>query len=284
MRYGISLSAAGPGGDARTMADLAVLAEESGWDGVFLEDYIVYQGQSGVPTYDPWIVLAAMAMVTRTVRLGTLVTPVPRRRPWKLAMEATTLDHLSGGRVILGVGAGDAAEPSFAAVHEAPSQRDLGARLEEGIEVLTRLWDGSPLTFHGVHYRIDALQLSPRPVQRPRIPIWVGGDWLVPAVRHRLVRGDGACVYSGRPGTPESGPLSADEVRQLRHWVEENREEGLAGYDVCVGGVPRGPDTAREREYLTSLADAGATWWQEWPGPGEVADTRSAIAAGPLRV
>lgn len=284
MRHGMSLAAAGPAGDPRTMAGLAVLAEQSGWDAVFLEDYIVYQGRSGVPTYDPWVVLAAMAMVTTTIRLGTLVTPVTRRRPWKLAMEATTLDHVSGGRVILGVGAGEAADPSFAAVHEAPSQRDLAGVLDEGLEVLSRLFDGSPLTFHGAHFQIDRLLLSPRPVQRPRIPIWVGGDWLLPGVRRRLVRWDGACVYSGRPGTPESRPLDASQVRELRARVEESREGGLAGYDICVGGRPRDPDTARERDYLSSLAEAGATWWQEWPGPGELADTRRAIAAGPLRV
>jgi len=121
VRYFINIGAAGPGRDPRTMAALAALAEASGWDGVLLEDYLVYQNQVGTPTYDPWVTLAAMAVATTRILLGTLVTPLPRRRPWKLASEAVTLDHLSGGRVILGVGAGDAHDPSFAAAGEPSS-------------------------------------------------------------------------------------------------------------------------------------------------------------------
>lgn len=108
MRYGLNLPAAGPGGDARTLAELAAAAEAAGWDGVLLEDYLVYQNQREMPTYDPWVALAAMALSTRRIRLGTEVTPVARRRPWKLARETVTLDHLSGGRLQLCVGLGAA--------------------------------------------------------------------------------------------------------------------------------------------------------------------------------
>lgn len=283
MRQAISISAAGPGGDPRTMAELAALAEASGWDAVFLEDYVVYPGPPRIHAYDPWVVLAAMAMATTRIRLGTLVTPVTRRRPWKLAMEATTLDHLSGGRVILGVGAGDPTEASFAAAGESFSRREAAARLDEAVQLIARLWEGSPVTFHGTHFQTEGLQLSARPVQRPRIPIWVGGDWLLPGVRRRLPRWDGSCAYHGRPGTPETRPLDAEEVRALLAWVA--RERGTAeGYDVCVGGRPRDSDLVREREYLVSLAEAGATWWQEWPGPGDPDRIRRAVAAGPLRI
>lgn len=265
------------------MAGLAAAAEEAGWDAVFLEDYIVYPGPAGIPTYDPWVVLAAMAMATTRIRLGTLVTPVSRRRPWKLAMEATTLDHLSGGRVILGAGAGDPTEASFTAVGESFSRQEAAARLDEALELIARLWEGPPVTFHGAYFRTDGLRLSPPPVQQPRIPIWVGGDWLLPGVRRRLPRWDGSCAYRGRPGTPESGPLDADEVRELVAWI--TRERGTVdGYEICVGGRPRDPDLAREREYLASLAEAGATWWQEWPGPGDLDRTRRAVAAGPLGI
>jgi len=123
MQYGISISPAGPGGDPASMAELAAEAEQAGWDGLFLEDYIVYQGWAGTPTYDPWVTMAAMAVATRRVRLGTFVTPVPRRRPWKLASEAVTLDHLSHGRLILGVGAGDVNDAGFAATGEAAPLR-----------------------------------------------------------------------------------------------------------------------------------------------------------------
>jgi hypothetical protein len=263
------------------MMDLAVLAEEAGWDAVFLEDYVIYPDP--LPTYDPWVVLAAMAVVTSRIRLGTLVTPVTRRRPWKLAMEAATLDHLSGGRVILGIGAGDAAEASFAAAGEPPSQRDLAGRLDEALELISRLWEGGPVTYGGSHYRTRDLRLRALPLQKPRIPIWIGGDWLRPGVRRRLPRWDGTCAYHGTPGTPDSRPLDAGEVADLLAWVGETRGS-VEGFDVCVGGRERDPDTDRERDYLASLAAAGATWWQEWSRPGDAHRTRAAVERGPLRV
>src|SRR5215468_1636529 len=108
MRYGLSLPNGGVCGDARMLAELGCLAEEAGWDGVFVEDYIVHQSDGAVPTCDPWIALAAIAVGTSRVRLGTSVTPLNRRRPWKVAREAVALDQLSNGRFILGVGSGDA--------------------------------------------------------------------------------------------------------------------------------------------------------------------------------
>src|SRR5215469_15046923 len=111
MRYGLELPNTSIGADARLFADLALLAEEAGWDGVFLEDYLVHHNASAAPTYDPWVVLAAIALSTTQIRLGTTVTPLSRRRPWKLARETVTLDHLSQGRLILGVGVGDGTDP-----------------------------------------------------------------------------------------------------------------------------------------------------------------------------
>lgn len=281
MRYGITISPVGPTGDPRGMMELAVLAEQAGWDAMFLEDYVAYPDPP--PTYDPWIVMAGMAVVTSRIRIGTLVTPVTRRRPWKLAMEAATLDHLSGGRVILGAGAGDAAETSFAAAGEVSSQRELAERLDEALELIAELCRGGPVSFEGRHYRTRELELRPRPLQQPRIPIWVGGDWLRPGVRRRLPRWDGTCAYHGTPGTEESRPLDAGEVADLLAWVRESRGN-VDGFDVCVGGREREPDADREREYLASLKAAGATWWQEWCRPGDAARTRDAVARGPLRV
>lgn len=125
MLYAANLPNAGVSGDPRRLADLAELAEKAGWDAILLEDYIVYNLAEGqLPTYDPWVALAAMAMRTTRLRLGTLVTALPRRRPWKLAREVLTLDHLSGGRVTLGVGLGDAkTDRSFTRFGEARLSR-----------------------------------------------------------------------------------------------------------------------------------------------------------------
>jgi alkanesulfonate monooxygenase SsuD/methylene tetrahydromethanopterin reductase-like flavin-dependent oxidoreductase (luciferase family) len=280
LRYGVSMGAIHP---PRTMIELATLAEASGWDGIFLEDYIVYQAEVGTPTYDPWVVLAAIAVATSHLRLGTLVTPLPRRRPWKLASETVTLDHLAEGRLILGVGAGDAREPGYSAVGEPATPKERAARLDESLDILSRLWTGEPVSYQGQHYRVEDLQMTPVPFQQPRIPIWVGGDWLVNGVRRRVTRWDGCCVYKGTPGSGEDQPMTADDVREIVSLVE--RERGTAeGFDICIGGTERGDDLDKERDRIRSLTDAGATWWQEWIAPGDVERTRAAIARGPLRI
>src|SRR2546429_3125812 len=132
MRFALNLGNGGPCADPRTMADLAALAEDAGWDGVFLEDYIVYQNQTGILTYDPWICLAAMAMRTNRIRLGTTVTPLPRRRVAKLAAEAVALDHLSGGRLTLGVGLGDAWDVAPSNMGEQTDARVRAEMVDEG--------------------------------------------------------------------------------------------------------------------------------------------------------
>jgi len=267
MRYAVTIGAAGEARDPRTMADLAALAEASGWNAMLLEDYVVYRGMDEVPTYDPWVVLAAMAMVTTTIRLGTNVTPLPRRRPWKLACEAVALDHLSGGRLILGVGLGDLGDPGFASVGECTDRKVQAELLDEGLELLDHLWSGQPVTYTGRHYRVDGLRLSAIPVQDPRIPIWVGGSWRVGGVRRRVARWDGCQLLN---------VTSPDDVRDVLAMVERVRGSA-AGFDV---GVPRQQGIGR----LCALAEAGATWSNEWIPPSDLAATRAALRRGPLRV
>lgn len=276
MRFGVSLGAAGAGRDPRGMIELAQAAEAAGWDGLFLEDYLVYQGDPTVPTYDPWVTLGVVAAATTRLRLGTTVTALPRRRPWKLAAEAVTVDHASGGRLILGVGAGDVVDPSFAAVGEPGDARTRAELLDEGLHVLDALWSGMPVTHHGQHHRVDGLRLAATPLQQPRIPIWVGGDWLVPGVRRRVVRWDGACVYKGPPGAGLQ--MTADDVAAIHSAVREARGEHAArSFDIKVGG-------SRDRGWLRECAAAGATWWNQWLAPGDPDDTLALIAAGPPKL
>lgn len=285
MRYALNIGAGGEGRDPLAMAELAVLAEDSGWDAMLLEDYVVYgtaYGGPAPPTYDPWIVLAAMAMATTRIRLGTDVTPVPRRRPWYLAEQAVTLDHLSGGRVVLGVGAGDVHDPGFGGVGEPTDPRTRAQRLDEGLAVIDALWTGEPVEFAGTHYRVDGLQLRATPVQRPRIPIWVGGDFRLAGVRRRVSRWDGsvACVACGDDG---ERPLDAGEIAGLLELVRETRGDAH-GFDVCVGTGERPDDWDAEREHIGTVAAAGATWWYEWIPPCDAETTTKMIARGPLRI
>ncbi len=278
MRYGLDISPAGAWGDPRTMANFAALAESAGWDGVFLEDYVLFPG--GLPTFDPWVTLAAIAVATARVTLGTLVTPLPRRRPWKVAAEAMTIDHLSGGRMVLGVGSGDITGDDFARVGEVGDARAAARALDEALEVVAGLWTGKPVSFHGSVLNVDDVTLTPTPVQQPRVPIWVGGSFDRKGPRERALRWDGACLYHGIP--PEWDDLTADDVRALRREARERR--GDDDFVVAVGGRERRADLAAETDYVTSLAEAGATWWHEYVPPRlSQEEARSIIERGPIR-
>ncbi|HSR22130.1 MAG TPA: LLM class flavin-dependent oxidoreductase [Candidatus Eisenbacteria bacterium] len=286
MRYCLNLPIGGPAAEPRALADLAARAEAAGWDAVFVEDYVVYQNRQDLPTFDPWVGLAAMALATSRVRLGTMVTPLARRRPWKLAREAVTLDHLSGGRLILGVGLGDTADTTFACFGE---QTDLAARagmVDEALDVLVGLWSGRPFAYQGRHYRVGEVTCLPRPVQQPRIPIWIGGGYPNAGPLRRAARWDGACLYRATaPGaTEDSGEaLTPDEIRAVRRFVERRRS-GPPQFDIVAGGPRRGPDWERERARVRASAEAGATWFGEWIPPGDPDAMRAAVARGPLRI
>jgi hypothetical protein len=287
MRYGLTLPNAGVGGDARTLAELARLAEEAGWDGVFLEDYIVWQGVAATPTYDPWVALAAMALRTERIRLGTSVTPVTRRRPWKLARETVTLDHLSHGRLILGVGLGDINDPGFARVGETLENRQRARMLDEALDVLVGLWTGQPFSYHGQHYQVDEMTLLPPPVQTPRIPIWVGGNWPHKGPVRRAARWDG--FVGGKVHAPDAPwCLTPVEVQALKADIERWRSTPTP-FDIVLGGAARGAitgDWERDRATIRSLAEAGATWWMEYVTAelGGLDGMRARIQEGPLRI
>jgi alkanesulfonate monooxygenase SsuD/methylene tetrahydromethanopterin reductase-like flavin-dependent oxidoreductase (luciferase family) len=150
MRFGLHLANFGPvGGDPRLLATLATEAESAGWDGFFLWDHILGDPAWREPMIDPWIGLAAIATATRRLRLGALVTPVPRRRPWHLARETTTLDHLSGGRLVVGVGLGNPPDAEFEHFGEDGDARRRARRLDEGLAILDGLWSGRPSRFDG---------------------------------------------------------------------------------------------------------------------------------------
>ena len=153
MRYGFIV----PKGDPRAIAELAREAEEAGWDGVFYYDAICV---GEMETYDPWVVMAAMAMATERVRLGAILTPPARRRPWKLARETMTLDHLSGGRFVLPVGLGTLDDGGFSKVGEPTDRKIRVELLDESLEILTGLWSGEPFSYEGEHYQIKEMPVG----------------------------------------------------------------------------------------------------------------------------
>lgn len=257
MQFGIRIPPYGPFSDAHVVADLAVEAEEAGWDGFFLWDDVTVDPP--MPVVDPWVALAVIAVRTHRIRLGPLVTPLPRRRPWKVAREAISLDHLSGGRLILGVGSGGTRE-DFADLGEATDPKVLAAMLEEGLQIVTGLWTGDPIHFEGVYYHVRAAQFLPRPVQSPRIPIWVGGGWPNKAPFRRAARWDGVFPYDIRIGVLDT--MAPQELQQLLDYIAPYRQPDTL-FDVVQTGITTMENPAHDQALITSHAAVGVTWWLE---------------------
>lgn len=257
MQFAINTPNFGSFGDARVMAELAHEAEDAGWDGFFIWDHIGGAPQQALPIADPWVELTAMAMATGRIKLATIVTPLPRRRPWKLAKECVTLDRLSNGRFILGVGTGsDAYFKEFSSYGEAPDDKLHGAMLDEGLDVLTLLWSGKTVSYAGEHYQLDHALSLPKPLQQPRIPIWVAGIWPSKKPFRRAARWDGVCPLKG------DHLMQPDDMREMLAYIQQFRTSD-APFDVLAYGNTEGIDHQKDRATIMPFAEAGATWWQE---------------------
>jgi alkanesulfonate monooxygenase SsuD/methylene tetrahydromethanopterin reductase-like flavin-dependent oxidoreductase (luciferase family) len=278
VKYSVGLPTGYECGDPLFVLELAELAEASGWDGVFLEDYVVFQGNPAAPTCDTFSLLAAIGVRTERIRLGTTVTPLTRRRPWVVARQAATIDRLSQGRMILGVGLGDTGESvgtdaSFTHFGEERDPHRRAEVLEEALAIVTGLWTAEPFSFRGKHFVLDEVTFVPPPVQRPRIPIWIGGAYPNRGPTERALRWDGSCLYHGG-----GRPLGPDDIRELR------RRAGDRPFDIVAGSWSRLKDPEAERERIRVAADAGATWWGEYVGPRSRRAMRAAVARGPVRI
>ena len=286
MKFGVYLPNFGAFGDARILAGLAQDAEEAGWDGFFIWDHVARAFVT--ETVDPWVALAAIALQTERVRIGALVTPLARRRPWKLARETVSVDHLSRGRLVFGAGLGSAggAEAEWSAFGEETDRRRRTELLEEGLELLLRLWSGHPVRFEGRHHRVVTESFLPRPIQSPRIPVWLAASWPHRAPARRAARFDGVFpLFQARP------PDDLGELRALLAFVREQRAGKDGAFDVVHLVPPCLGDLSQEAERITPYADAGVTWWLErvtpdefggeWAGTWPFAAMRERIRLGP---
>ncbi|MCC7106790.1 MAG: LLM class flavin-dependent oxidoreductase [Chloroflexi bacterium] len=277
MRYGFVL----PGGTATQQLDQAIIADQAGWDGIF-----VWEAAYGE---DPWALLSAMAMRTSHVRLGTLLTPLPWRRPWKLACQVATLDQLSGGRAILALGLG-AVDPALGSVGEETDRKVRAERLDEGIDLIAGLWAGD-LTYSGKHYNVDLAVRQDMaglvlPVQKPRPPIWVVADWPRPKSMRRALRWDGIlpmCLTE-----TEWRETEPRDIGEMLRWLDE--QGGVRpGFDVIMEGETPADDPAAAAAQVTPWAEAGCTWWLEtrWSTPHHseerAAQVIQRLRAGPPR-
>ena len=251
MRYGVEIVNLGQYADPRPLLELARAAEAAGWEGLFVWDHLAYAW--GAPSGDPWIALAAIAAITTWLKIGAAVAPLPRYRPHMLALSLATLDLLSQGRLVLGAGLGGV-PAEYTAFGERAEPKHLAALLDEGLEVIDRLWSGELVSHHGRHYTVESVTLAPLPIQRPRVPIWIGGE-SKPALR-RAARWDGWIVGgASQDGTMNRTPAQiaaqVAELKQLR--------TSAAPPQIALTGYTQPGDRALAGEY----ADAGVTWWLE---------------------
>lgn len=258
--------------DPRTVAAIAADAEEAGWHGVFVWDHLRWR-EPVVDVADPWITLTAIAAATERIRIGPMVSALPRRRPAKVAKEAATLDRFSGGRLTLGVGiGGDRFGQELSKTGEELDDRLRGQMLDESLAVLTAAWTGDPVTFDGDHHHIESLPFRPRPVQEPGIPIWVAAFPTSRKPRRRAARHDG--IFPVNLTSPDQLAEIVADVTQLR---AEACVDAAAPFDVATEPPP-GTD-------LDPWIAAGATWWLAGFDPESVTvdDVRGVLRDGPYR-
>ena len=271
-------------GDARDAAELAVIAEENGWDGFF-----VWESIWGI---DAWVMLGAAAMTTRRIRLGTMLTPVPRRKPWDLAGQVSTVDNLSNGRVILSVGLGVTGEERFWLFEDDPGRKVRAELLDESLEMLPHLWRDESFEFSGKHYRSKKVgelnpPAPPPPVQQPRVPTWVVGAWPRSKSMRRAALQDGWL-----PTGVGDSDLTPEKLTEGIGWIRQEREANdltMDGYDVVTEGTTAADDPAAAADTVRPWAEAGATWWIEadWSSMDREVVRQAAerrLKAGPPRI
>jgi hypothetical protein len=265
--------------DARTVANFAHEAELAGWDGFFVGEALWH--------VDAWVSLAAAAMLTNSIRLGTMLTPLPSMKPRKLASQAATLDNLSGGRVILTVGMGATWMGYQGFPDEVTDLKTRAELLDEGIDILTLLFQGKQFDYAGKYHHVtltavDEMHYPPRPVQQPRIPIWVVGVWPRMKSMRRVLKCDGLIPAKMNPDG-KFVDLQPDDLRQMKAYIEANRTL-KAPFDIVVEGNTFGLDGAQVKDKLGPWVEAGATWWMETLGSTPQDELLAHIRKGPLRV
>lgn len=254
MKYGIAL----PYSNAHTVARLSQLAEEAGWDGCFLGDAIWCE--------DPMIGLAAAAMTTRRIRLGTMITPAPLRIPWKLASESLALDHLSEGRLTLGLGAGAVWMGWHAFPDEVTDTKARAEMLDETIDILTLLYQRKQFDYDGRHYHLkltqmDLMHYPPKPVQQPRVPLWCVGIWPREKSMQRTLKCDGVIAEERNPDNKQVN-ITPQDICEIKTYVDANRTLSTP-FDIVLNGKVADLGHSELQEKLLPLIEAGATWWIE---------------------
>jgi alkanesulfonate monooxygenase SsuD/methylene tetrahydromethanopterin reductase-like flavin-dependent oxidoreductase (luciferase family) len=277
-RCAVGVPNVGPFGDPLLLVELAVAAEEHGWDGFFVWDHLLYHDQRW-DVADPVAVIAAVAARTARIRIGILVNVLARRRIGEVARESVTVDLLSGGRLVVGAGLGSLAA-EFTAFGESADARQRAARLDESLGLLDALWSGEPVTVRGEYLTATDVRMLPRPVQRPRIPVWCGGRWPNKAPFRRAARWDGVMPTHVGYGLGQTMP--PEELRAVVQYTRQHRT-GDGPFDVILEGRTDGAAPGRGAGQVAPYLEAGLTWWIEALGwwRGSPQDAMNRVRQGP---
>lgn len=272
MKFGLAF----PYNSTRDIPVWAQQAEARGWDGCFLGDAVWCE--------DPMIALAAAAMTTRTIRLGTLIIPAPLRRPWKIASEAIALELLSGGRLILGLGSGAAWMGWQAFPGEMTDSHTRSDMLDETIAILNLLFQRKPVDYAGKYFplaltQLDEMYYPPRPIQQPRIPLWAPLSWPRRRSKVRALMCDGLIAEKVNPdGSPAA--VTPQDIREMKAFVDENRALETP-FDIVMIGKTDSANPSLQREQWLDWQQAGVTWWVEDMFGASREEVSARIAQGP---
>jgi len=294
MRTALYVPTHGDYGDPQRLLALAEAAETAGYDGFFIWDHLVLVPGAALPLADATVMLGALAKATHHMKLGALITPLSRRRPWKFAKELSTLDQLSGGRMVCGVGLGEPVAMDFEPFGEVTAATARAERLDEGLQIVDGLLRGETVTHEGNHYRVRDARIAPSCVQSPRLPIWVGATVASSAGMRRAARWDGYFPIR-LPGGDEADPVAATDCRNF--WLETAefsevvghvralREEAETPFEFLASGRTIYGDPEAATATLAAYHQAGATWWLEWvkEQPGTFEETLAAVKRGAPR-
>lgn len=272
MKFGLDIPTTDAYANPRALAQIAAEAETAGWDGFFVWDVLL----NDKAVLDPWIALTAIALHTSRIKIGLIVTPLVRHRPWLVARRLANLDQLSQGRVICTVGSGHL-ENDFTAFNEESNPSVRARQLDEGLEILAGLWADEPFSFAGEHYRLNQVTLLPRPVQSPRIPLWVVGGWPRRAPFRRAARWDGVCLKAIHHETHEW--LTYDDFCACLAYVHAHRTQNTPFDIIMSGETPL--DRQQGIDIVSPFAEAGATWWIEGGYGFTFEEFRERIRSGP---
>ena len=256
VKFGIYSPNFGTGMEPGIMAELAVEAEAAGWDGFFIWDHVLYSKSQRLTILDPWITLSTIAVRTEKIKIGALLTPIARRRPWKLARETATLDRLSNGRLIFAAGLGAPVDAEYERFGEEGNEKIIAEKLDEGLDILTGLWRGKNFKYQGKHFQVSPTTFLPTPIQQPRIPIWIGGFWPNKPPIRRAARWDG--VFPLKTG----GSIRASDINKIKEYISLYRKSDEP-YDIIVTGKTPSEDPEKTNKKIRPFIRAGLTWWLE---------------------